>query len=139
MSVSMNVSHKCIKYKLGKSNQIYHYNFNLYNFTFYSFQAVSAASVFSDRLCIATGGAVAKNLSSEHVNSCCYRCGHGCDGGFPEGAWYFFRRHGIVTGGDYNSGEVIPINNIIIRRIRLDHSRKRIRNFNKKKKLQLLR
>lgn len=69
-------------------------------------KAVASAAVFSDRLCIATGGAVAKNLSSEHLNTCCYRCGHGCDGGFPESAWYFFRRHGIVTGGDYDSGEV---------------------------------
>jgi len=62
--------------------------------------------VFSDRLCVATGGALAKNLSAEHVNACCYRCGDGCDGGIPEGAWYFFARHGIVTGGDYDSGEV---------------------------------
>ncbi|VVC29644.1 Cysteine peptidase, cysteine active site,Peptidase C1A, papain C-terminal,Cysteine peptidase [Cinara cedri] len=67
--------------------------------------AVSAASVFSDRLCIASGGAVAKNLSAEHLNNCCYRCGHGCDGGFPEGAWAFFARHGIVTGGAYGSNE----------------------------------
>ncbi|XP_060833407.1 cathepsin B-like cysteine proteinase 4 [Rhopalosiphum padi] len=67
--------------------------------------AVSAASVFSDRLCIATGGAVARNLSAEQLNTCCYRCGHGCDGGSPEAAWYFFRRHGIVTGGEYQSGE----------------------------------
>lgn len=78
------------------------------NSPFYTeFQAVSAASVFSDRLCIATLGAVARNLSAEHVNTCCYRCGHGCDGGNPESAWYFFRRHGIVTGGDYGSNEVL--------------------------------
>ncbi|XP_025422255.1 cathepsin B-like [Sipha flava] len=67
--------------------------------------AVSAASVFSDRLCIATRGAVARNLSAEHLNNCCYRCGHGCDGGMPENAWYFFSRHGIVTGGDYGSDQ----------------------------------
>ncbi|XP_050443799.1 cathepsin B-like cysteine proteinase 5 isoform X2 [Adelges cooleyi] len=67
--------------------------------------AVSAASVFSDRLCIASGGAVAINLSAEQLNSCCYRCGNGCDGGYPEMAWHFFTRHGLVTGGDYNSNE----------------------------------
>lgn len=76
------------------------------NWSYRKFQAVSAASVFSDRLCIASRGVVAKSLSAEQLNSCCYRCGHGCDGGIPEGAWYFFSRHGIVTGGDYGSFEV---------------------------------
>lgn len=88
-------------YWLNFSNGIFTRRVNVF-----FLQAVSAAAVFSDRLCIVTDGAVAKNLSAEHVNNCCYRCGQGCDGGFPEGAWYFFARHGIVTGGGYHSGEV---------------------------------
>lgn len=30
-----------------------------------------------------------------------------CDGGFPSAAWVYFDRDGIVTGGPYNSSQVI--------------------------------
>jgi cathepsin B len=28
-------------------------------------------------------------------------CGNGCDGGYPSGAWSYWKRTGIVTGGPY--------------------------------------
>lgn len=31
----------------------------------------------------------------------------GCYGGFPIEAWQYSKNHGLVTGGNYESGEVI--------------------------------
>ena len=34
--------------------------------------------------------------------SCCgFSCGNGCNGGYPTGAWNYFKRTGLVTGGLY--------------------------------------
>lgn len=69
-------------------------------------QAVATSSAFADRLCIATQGSVNQMLSTEELAFCCHLCGFGCHGGYPIRAWSYFRRHGIVTGGDYESYEV---------------------------------
>jgi hypothetical protein len=35
--------------------------------------------------------------------ACCDSCGFGCDGGFPQAAWAYFKTTGLVTGGNYNT------------------------------------
>lgn len=36
--------------------------------------------------------------------TCCgSSCGFGCNGGFPGGAWSFFKNSGLVTGNEYNN------------------------------------
>lgn len=67
--------------------------------------AFSTSGAFADRLCIASNGRFNQLLSAEHVTSCCYRCGFGCQGGYPNKAWRYFTEHGSVTGGNYNSLE----------------------------------
>jgi len=64
--------------------------------------AVSAASVMSDRLCIASKQVLQTMISSEDLLSCCKDCGYGCRGGFPPNAWRYFRDSGIVSGGEYH-------------------------------------
>lgn len=70
------------------------------------FQAVAAASCMSDRLCIASKGNINVNISAEQILSCCSYCGDGCQGGYPEEAWTYAYRTGVVSGGDYGSNEV---------------------------------
>ncbi|KAK7091125.1 cathepsin B-like [Littorina saxatilis] len=65
--------------------------------------AFGAVEAMSDRICIASNGASNAHLSAEDLMSCCRTCGNGCNGGFPAGAWSFFDRDGVVTGGQYNS------------------------------------
>lgn len=67
--------------------------------------AVAAATSFSDRLCIASRGNISISLSYHQLTTCCSECGSGCEGGFPELAWDYFHRHGLVTGGPYQSNE----------------------------------
>lgn len=67
--------------------------------------AIAVAAVVSDRICIHSQGAETPSISAQQIVSCCYLCGGGCDGGIHEEAWYFYNRHGLVTGG-YNSKEV---------------------------------
>lgn len=67
-------------------------------------KALSTASSFSDRLCIATNTSINKVLSGEYINSCCK--GDGCNGGHPEKAWKFIKKNGLCTGGEYDSNEV---------------------------------
>eukprot|EP01135_Chromosphaera_perkinsii_P002415 Nk52_evm21s223 gene=Nk52_evmTU21s223 len=68
--------------------------------------AVSAAETMSDRVCVHSDGEKQPYLSSEDLLSCCgFRCGMGCNGGYPIGAWSYFKVHGVVTGGEYNSHE----------------------------------
>lgn len=41
-------------------------------------------------------------LSTEDMLSCCIlQCGMGCNGGFPTGAWRFFKMHGLTTEAKY--------------------------------------
>jgi cathepsin B len=56
----------------------------------------------SDRLCIASNGTVQDELSTEDMLSCCLlQCGMGCKGGYPTGAWRFFKMHGLTTETKY--------------------------------------
>ncbi len=65
--------------------------------------AFGSTEAFNDRYCIATGHAVSL-LSVEDTLSCCtgVLCGlsQGCNGGQPSGAWRWFVRKGVSTGGD---------------------------------------
>lgn len=63
--------------------------------------AFGAVTAMSDRLCIHNNEHV--EVSAENLLSCCYSCGFGCNGGFPGGAWGFWQRTGIVSGGLYGS------------------------------------
>ncbi|CDW59138.1 Gut specific cysteine proteinase [Trichuris trichiura] len=65
--------------------------------------AVSAASVMSDRYCIASKGRFQPFLSEEELVSCCRTCGDGCGGGFPEMAFVYWATRGVPTGRPYGS------------------------------------
>ncbi|CAI6373030.1 unnamed protein product [Macrosiphum euphorbiae] len=67
--------------------------------------AFGTSSAFADRLCIATDGDFNQLLSAEEITFCCHTCGFGCNGGDPIKAWKYFSTHGLVTGGNYKSGE----------------------------------
>lgn len=71
------------------------------------FQAFGTSSAFADRLCIATNADFNELLSAEEITFCCHTCGFGCHGGNPIKAWEYFSKHGLVTGGNYKSREVI--------------------------------
>jgi len=65
--------------------------------------AFGAVEAMSDRICIASKGAVNAHISAEDLVDCCASCGFGCDGGFPQAAWAYYKKTGLVTGGNYNS------------------------------------
>nr|AVM38373.1 cathepsin B [Eudiplozoon nipponicum] len=66
--------------------------------------AFGAVESMSDRICIHSRGNLKPELSAEDLVSCCGEfCGDGCNGGFPQQAWLYWVRHGIVTGGEYHS------------------------------------
>ncbi|CAB3397527.1 unnamed protein product [Caenorhabditis bovis] len=68
--------------------------------------AFAAAEAMSDRTCIASNGKVNTLLSAEDLLSCCVgmlSCGEGCKGGFPIKAWQWWDKHGLVTGGSYET------------------------------------
>ncbi|CAF1232417.1 unnamed protein product [Rotaria sordida] len=67
--------------------------------------AFGAVEAISDRICIASNGAQNAHISAEDLVSCCKTCGFGCNGGFLEGAWSYYKKTGLVTGGNYNSNE----------------------------------
>lgn len=73
---------------------------------FYGFKAVSVASVITDRTCIASDGKFTSPISAQEIMSCCTKCGYGCEGGWPDKAFKFYQKHGVSTGGDYESKEV---------------------------------
>lgn len=66
--------------------------------------AVSAASVFSDRLCIRSKGRYNYELSSRFITACDKR-NFGCKGGYLATAWKFLERNGTVSGGEFHSDE----------------------------------
>ena len=41
----------------------------------------------TDRICISSQGKDNYHISAEDLTSCCWTCGMGCNGGFPESAW----------------------------------------------------
>ena len=66
--------------------------------------AFGSTEAFNDRHCIATGDG--KTLfSPEDTNSCCSgpvcQFSMGCNGGQPSGAWNWFVKVGVSSGGDY--------------------------------------
>jgi len=65
--------------------------------------AFGAVEAMTDRVCIVSQGAKNAHISAEDLLSCCSECGFGCDGGFPEAAWAYYKSDGLVTGGNYNT------------------------------------
>jgi len=65
--------------------------------------AAAASAAMTDRICIKSSGKVSAHISIENLMTCCFTCGAGCNGGFPEAAWKYFEQTGIVTGGVYGS------------------------------------
>lgn len=66
--------------------------------------AQAATESFNDRYCIQTGDA--KTLfGTEDTTACCdgFSCSFskGCNGGQPSGAWNWFTKEGVSSGGDY--------------------------------------
>ena len=67
--------------------------------------AFGGVEAMSDRLCISSNGTVQDELSTEDMLSCCgSMCGAGCNGGYPSGAWRFFKLHGLTTEDKYPYG-----------------------------------
>lgn len=67
--------------------------------------AFGATEAMTDRICIHSNGQNHYHLSAEDLATCCSSCGFGCNGGYPESAWQYFKGTGIVTGGPYNSNQ----------------------------------
>jgi cathepsin B len=65
--------------------------------------ALAAVEAMTDRVCIASNGAQNAHISAEDLTACCSSCGYGCDGGFPQAAWSYYKNTGLVTGGNYNT------------------------------------
>lgn len=63
--------------------------------------AFSSATAISDRVCIHSNQELQTRISPSHINSCCFRCGNGCRGGFITHAYNFWLYDGIVTGNSY--------------------------------------
>ena len=55
--------------------------------------AFGAAEAMSDRVCIASNGALQTRISTENLLSCCSACGNGCNGGWPSAAWNYWQKH----------------------------------------------
>ena len=63
--------------------------------------AFGAVTAMSDCLYIHQNRLI--EVSAENLLSCCYSCGFGCSGGFPGGAWDYWKSTGLVSGGLYGS------------------------------------
>jgi len=64
--------------------------------------AVSSASVMGDRECIGSNGQKTTPLSANDLISCCFDCGFGCQGGWPDEAFYSWTSDGVVSGSGYS-------------------------------------
>ena len=68
--------------------------------------AFGSVEAFNDRHCITTGDSTTL-FSPEDVAACCsgVHCqfSMGCNGGQPAGAWSWFTKYGVSTGGDYSN------------------------------------
>lgn len=69
--------------------------------------AFGSVEALNDRTCIAhTDGDEMELLSPEDTVSCCTGAvcsfSMGCNGGQPSGAWNWFVKNGVATGGDWN-------------------------------------
>jgi len=66
--------------------------------------AFGAAEAMSDRICIASGQKLQTRISTEDILTCCaLSCGNGCNGGYPSGAFNYWKSQGVVTGWLYNT------------------------------------
>ncbi|CAG2179818.1 unnamed protein product, partial [Oppiella nova] len=65
--------------------------------------AFAVVEAISDRICIASKGKQQVEVSAENLLACCSSCGDGCEGGFPESAWSYYKNTGLVSGGLYQS------------------------------------
>jgi cathepsin B len=63
--------------------------------------AFGAVEAMSDRICIQSGQTDQTRVSAENLLACCSSCGFGCDGGYPQYAWRYWKNTGICTGGLY--------------------------------------
>lgn len=63
--------------------------------------AFAAAVSMSDRWCIAYDQKDQTRIAPADINSCCFSCGNGCNGGNSGPAWKRFVNHGFVTGDLY--------------------------------------
>lgn len=62
--------------------------------------AMGGIAAATDRLCIQTNGTIMDRLSAEDLVGCCNSCGMGCNGGYPSAVWNWFKKTGVVTGGE---------------------------------------
>ncbi|XP_047996657.1 cathepsin B-like [Leguminivora glycinivorella] len=67
--------------------------------------AFGAVEAMTDRVCTYSNGAKQFHFSAQDLVSCCTDCGYGCQGGYPDNAWQYWRDVGIVSGGPYNSSQ----------------------------------
>jgi len=65
--------------------------------------AISAAEIMTDRQCIHKNETF--HYSTNDIMSCCKSCGDGCNGGYPFMAMEYWRRDGVVSGGQYGTKE----------------------------------
>ena len=68
--------------------------------------AHGTTEALNDRICVATGGNFTTLLSVADTTGCCNgsQCfSFGCNGGQVGTPWAWFKRQGVVTGGDYGS------------------------------------
>lgn len=66
------------------------------------FQAISVASVISDRICIHSDGKVQPKISARNLLAC-DQVSYGCRGGVIPHAFSYWIQNGLVTGGPYES------------------------------------
>lgn len=66
-----------------------------------TFQAVSTAAAFGDRICIQSKGKVSVEISSQYIASCDTN-NEGCNGGYMD-VVHEFLKSGVITGGDFDS------------------------------------
>jgi len=67
--------------------------------------AFGAVEAMTDRICISSAGKNMAHLSAADMLSCCGICGFGCDGGEPSSAWEYWVESGVVSGGNYGTGQ----------------------------------
>ncbi|CAH8297649.1 unnamed protein product, partial [Schistosoma turkestanicum] len=67
--------------------------------------AVASAAAISDRTCIQTNGTLKVQLSAIELISCCPEMQTGCQVGYSEYAWNYWKKNGLVTG---NSTGCLP-------------------------------
>jgi cathepsin B len=64
--------------------------------------AFGSTEAFNDRHCIATGSKVKLSVEDTTANCGFLQCfSMGCNGGQPGQAWNWFKKKGVVTGGDF--------------------------------------